>query len=538
MVSNKFRRSQERKERKEAEKFKKHQKDNIAKPKPKRKKWRVLRNNGSFDGIAFGSDYKIGNGGIIGLSCVGAIVIFFAMGLTLYPIQQEDTGGMEMCANAFCEWFDILTGADEYGAKQTPKEQVPESDRDFLPPSEFLIPFAEARSDDEPVCYSQACKRNHAETQAHFDDEDMQAKSLNEQIVDTKFKIEKTKDVIKIIEEKIREFKLDIPQLELDLLLMEKDLEDQQELVKEMRYEYDRMRYNYVDNDELFEFEEEYKQERNELDDMQFNYDKLENDIIRDNELLEKEEEMLKLAEIDLLMFMDDLTELKIQLHKIHRAGNLFAIRLSETCNTLIEQGMNEREVAVDVRDNWVYETKTEQICPTYRDLRDTFDNTLEPISGEFIDHGYDIRRDVSGYKEYWRYYYNLPNWKVITVDPDVDMMHRAMIIEIQASTFTFPADNQGQLNLARYDNGTMSERGYIYYKNVSINDECRHANVAPDMELVGKVLQHFMNECEDNLDYQRENIVTIPYISFDKMDSQWYQYISWLNNAIKEYGH
>ena len=134
----------------------------------------------------------------------------------------------------------------------------------------------------------------------------------------------------------------------------------------------------------------------------------------------------------------------------------------------------------------------------------------------------------------YWRYYYNIPNWKVITVDPDVDMLHRAMVIEIQASDFRYAADEkQHNLNIARFDNGTLNPRGYVYYENVSIDDECRHANVAPDIELVGKVLQHFMNECRDQLDYQSKNQVILPYISFDKMESQYYQYVTWLNCAI-----
>ncbi len=45
------------------------------------------------------------------------------------------------------------------------------------------------------------------------------------------------------------------------------------------------------------------------------------------------------------------------------------------------------------------------------------------------------------------------------------------------------------------------------------------------------------MAECEGDLDYVMEHRVTMPYISFDKMEHQWYSYISWLNNAIKEYG-
>ena len=546
MVNNKFRRSQERKERKDAEKFQKEQKSKREKPKHKQK-WRRL----SDGGIAFGNQYKIGRGGLIAFGCIGAIGVFFAVGLTLYPIQQEG-GGMEMCANAFCEWFDILTGADEYGAKQTPKEQVPLEDRDFLPPADtggagnsggFLFPlvkWADARGEDEPVCYSIACKRALEEgrlggAEEHFATEKEQEKTLNEQIVDVKYKIERTEDVIKEIEKKIRDFKLEIPKDELDLRLLEKDIEDQTDVTKELKYDYDRVRYNYHDKEELNEAEKLWKDEKKKLEDMQFNYDKLENDIERDNELLVKEEEYLKLAEIDLLMFIDELNELKIQLNKIHRAGNLFAIRLSETCNTLIKEGMNEREVIVEMKDNWVSETKTEQICPTYRQLADMFDNTLEPISGEFIDYDYDIRRAESGYDNYWRYYYNLPNWKVFTVDPDVDMIHRAMIIEVQASEFQYTPETQQQLNNMYFMNGTKSERGYVYYQNVSIDSKCRHANVAPDIELIGKVLTHFMNDCKDQLDYQKEKRVILPYIAFDKMESQYYQYVTWLNNAIRD---
>ena len=77
------------------------------------------------------------------------------------------------------------------------------------------------------------------------------------------------------------------------------------------------VRYNYHDKEELAEAEKLRKDQRKKLDDIQFKYDKLENDIIRDNELLDKEEEYLELAEIDLLMFMDDLNKLKIDLNKI-----------------------------------------------------------------------------------------------------------------------------------------------------------------------------------------------------------------------------
>ena len=545
MGKNKFRRSVERKEARDAEKFKHNQKRVNDKPK-KKQKWRTLHKDGRFDGIAFGSDYKIGNGGIIGLSFVGAIALFFVVGLTLYPIQQEDTGGMEMCANAFCEWFDILTGADEYGAKQT-REQVPMEDRDFLPPSGgsgepsgFLFPlvkWADARGDDEPTCYSPACKAKHAEASEHFDTEEQQAKSINEKILEKKLQIKKTEDVIKIIEEKIREYKLEIPKDELELRLMESDLDDELEITKEMRYEYDRMRYEYSDKEEYLEYEEEYKQQKKKLSDLQFKYDKLENDIDRDNELLEKEEEYLVLAEVDLLMFIDELNEMKISLHKIHRAGNLFAIRLSETCNSMIKQGINTKEIAKIDENNWVYSKETVNVCPTYRELKDTFDNTLEPISGEFVDMGYDVRRADSGYSDYWRYYYNMPFWQVITVDPDNDMLERAMVITVAASEFRYVTEHSNELVLTKFENGTMTERAYTYYENIAIDQECRHATVAPDIELVGQVLKYFMEHCEGDRDFVMKNRIIMPYLSFDKFESQWYQYLLWLNDMIKQYG-
>ena len=545
MGKNKFRRSVERKEARDAEKFKHNQKRVNDKPK-KKQKWRTLHKDGRFDGIAFGSDYKIGNGGIIGLSFVGAIALFFVVGLTLYPIQQEDTGGMEMCANAFCEWFAILTGADEYGAKQT-REQVPMEDRDFLPPSGgsgepsgFLFPlvkWADARGDDEPTCYSPACKAKHAEASEHFDTEEQQAKSINEKILEKKLQIKKTEDVIKIIEEKIREYKLEIPKDELELRLMESDLDDELEITKEMRYEYDRMRYEYSDKEEYLEYEEEYKQQKKKLSDLQFKYDKLENDIDRDNELLEKEEEYLVLAEVDLLMFIDELNEMKISLHKIHRAGNLFAIRLSETCNNMIKHGINTKEIAKMDENNWVYSKETVNVCPTYRELKDTFDNTLEPISGEFVDMGYDVRRADSGYSDYWRYYYNMPFWQVITVDPDNDMLERAMVITVAASEFRYVTEHSNELVLTKFENGTMTERAYTYYENIAIDQECRHATVAPDIELVGQVLKYFMEHCEGDRDFVMKNRIIMPYLSFDKFESQWYQYLLWLNDMIKQYG-
>ena len=117
-----------------------------------KQKWRKLNDGG----VAFGNSFKIGRGGLIGFGVVGFIAVFMITGFLMFPPEVDGESGM--CANPFCEWVDVLTGADEYGAKQTPREQVPMEDRDFLPPPkddsnglDFFLPYAEARSLQEEL---------------------------------------------------------------------------------------------------------------------------------------------------------------------------------------------------------------------------------------------------------------------------------------------------------------------------------------------------------------------------------------------------
>ena len=56
-------------------------------------------------------------------------------------------------------------------------------------------------------------------------------------------------------------------------------------------------------------------------------------------------------------------------------------------------------------------------------------------------------------------------------------------------------------------------------------------------MELIGKVLKYFMEHCEGDRDFFMENRVIMPYLSFDKFDSQHYKFLKWLNEMIIKYG-
>ncbi len=169
--NRKQRRKMSKKERRK-ERKRQAEKDNKKMNKGVKQKWRRLNDGG----VAFGDSFKIGRGGLIGFGAVGFVIAFLAIGFTLYPISQQDGG---MCANPFCEWVDVLTGADEYGAKQTPRDQVPMEDRDFLPPPkddsnglDFFLPYAEARSLQEEL----ELQRQYFESLANLPEEDEEIK--------------------------------------------------------------------------------------------------------------------------------------------------------------------------------------------------------------------------------------------------------------------------------------------------------------------------------------------------------------------------
>ena len=86
---------------------------------------------------------------------------------------------------------------------------------------------------------------------------------------------------------------------------------------------------------------------------------------------------------------LEDVTEARVNANQQSQGDNKFInIVLSNTCLSMIEKGLPTK-------------------CPTYRDLM-IYDNTVKHVSGEFVDHGYDVKRESPMYKNYWKYYTHL----------------------------------------------------------------------------------------------------------------------------------
>ena len=210
-------------------------------------------------------------------------------------------------------------------------------------------------------------------------------------------------------------------------------------------------------------------------------------------------------AQDDLEIMLDELDELntqfdelRIEMFKAKTSDQFVSIRLSQTCLTLIKSG---------------HPTD----CPTYRELKEKFDNTDPRFSGGFVDYGYDIRRDNPTIKNYWNYYEQIPNWKIITVDPDAKMMQKGMLIEIA------PIDVVGKPHI---ETGTNFEKNEIYMEyDILINKECSHATVSPDIEIIGQAISQFINDCKDPLN----KVGTVPiYGDFRSLNP------GWLNSIIQ----
>mgnify|MGYP001403298233 CR=1 FL=1 len=109
-------------------------KDKAAKGiKTPRPKWRKLHDGG----IAYGDKFKIGRSGLIGFTITALVITYFAIALSSAEI--DDTGE-DMCANPYCEWVKIIFGSS----------------------GDMLIPWAEARDESEPECYTKLCQKNLA----------------------------------------------------------------------------------------------------------------------------------------------------------------------------------------------------------------------------------------------------------------------------------------------------------------------------------------------------------------------------------------
>ena len=543
----------------------KHKRPDKVKP-----KWRKLNDGG----YAFGDKFKIGRGGLIAFSCIGVVLLFFAVGLTLYPLEQQEGG---TCANPFCEWMDVLTGADEYGAKQTPKEQVPEEDRDFLPPDKIdemhdllptpslailphflelpeligggvtpiFLPHAEARGETEPVCYTPACFKNIGKTP---DGQGKETKSAdpNKEVQDAKDELEETENEIKRLEKLIGETDIRLAELRLEINILENEIEDQEDVVKDLRkqvrYAYDQVvtKEDTVIADEL---SDTFRDADKELKKLEKDLTKKMTERIDKNILLAGYKDELKIAEIYLPVVLDRVSGAKVDANLQYQEGQFISIQLSETCNTLIREGLNEAKVAMVDETGWVYDEEISQRCPTNQVLRDTFDNTIPGVSGEWVEYDNDIHREPSKYKDYWRYYKQMPAWQIITVEPDFDMYTRSAVIEVQARGFTYTSNIGSDNKTPSYTPGYVAMNGTVIlptktvHSNIIIDSKCKHITVAPDLALITEAVNHLMENCKDkNANLSNPITTQLPFLPPQVQDSEAWKYLKWLKDIAKTF--
>jgi hypothetical protein len=222
------------------------------------------------------------------------------------------------------------------------------------------------------------------------------------------------------------------------------------------------------------------------------------------------QEQEIILLDDELDQMLKDLSKARIKLNLVFRDFQFISVNLSRTCLTLIQ-----------------YELQTK--CPTYREMVPLFDNTLKNISGEFVDVGYDIKRLPAPLKDHWRYYEQVPEWRVVTVDADPTLFKRGVEIIIQAKDFTVIERAGAQDKSASYDSKTLE---MTTWKNIHVSKKCDSVSVGPDLKAIEAAILHVLNKCTTDLSEFKEVTVKEPTIIPKEQSAHW-QYFQWLKNVI-----
>jgi hypothetical protein len=296
------------------------------------------------------------------------------------------------------------------------------------------------------------------------------------------------------------------------LFTRESDLEDAEEEYKDAKREYRHATDVRVQNADDIKMQDDAKEK---FDDATKQLKIAQKEYAIEQNRYDKQMTDLREAKNEIIILQDslgdalrDVTDARLQANKQAQGDNKFInIVLSNTCLSMIEKGLPTK-------------------CPTYRDLM-IYDNTVKHVSGEFVDHEYDVKREKPMYKNYWKYYTQHPEWKIITVDPDPAIMDRGVTITIQASEFTY-LENIKSINKTPSYNATGLER--YEWHNVKYYDNCRNVMIAPDMDLLPDVINNIWNDCEK----QEPSIIELFFDDFETKDSQWYAYATWLKDAME----
>lgn len=546
-----MRRAEADERRKEKEKIKdKKEKEerkinNERKPRPTN-----YRRDSNGNIILFGNIKVSRMSGVV-FGIIAAIAVFFAVVSTGVGDMEYETISYDACLMIdfndsmcaleykFCHEFADGTTECKYAEtnpwSDTDKDETkwaPE-EQDFLPPpklppTEFLLPFAEARGPDEPACYTcddkgesnKTGEENNLWSRSDITISEQAAKALaeltpektNKTVKELRQELDDLELEMNKLEKQVQLWILEEPKLRTERWVAESAMEDAEDVFKDKQKAYRHIMDVRVQNTEDIRQQEialkEFKAAARTLQTAEKEYEfavryydeETEAHYERENELAQLEDRLDEL--------LDELNEARLASNLSHRDYQFVTISLSDTCITMIEND---------------YPTK----CPTYRTLYHTFDTSIPLISGQMEDLGHDLKRGEPKYDNHWKYYEQMKDWKVIIVDPDHEVKNRAVNIVVQPNTFDY-VENIKSPNKNESYSSENSER-YIW-KNMKVT-QCRDAIVAPDLESIATVVEHVMSKCTTDLN-QKETIQIMP-TPYIKEDSPSWNFFQWLNNAM-----
>jgi len=242
------------------------------------------------------------------------------------------------------------------------------------------------------------------------------------------------------------------------------------------------------------------------LDAAKENYNKLKWKLYEIENKKESIEEKIDKLEIELEIKETTLEKL-IKIQSSPTRYQNVGIVLSGVCISMIEHGNNKN-------------------CPTYSQLFENFDNTNPLVSGTFETTTNDIKRNDPQYENHWKWYEHKDYPTIVMVDPDVEFKNRNITIEIQSRGFY-------SFNLFENHKQAWDGRTITTFEDVKFSHDCKTIIVAPDMELINRVVGYAITGCQGEFEIDPN----IKYIK--KTQKPWtspYPYDVWLESIKENY--
>ena len=405
--------------------------------------------------------------------------------------------------------FDPFVDLPDLGDRFTEEEQ------DFLPPTEsgqgsgggswsgqFILPFAYGQMDDFGITFLE-------------DDLPEGKEDLTNHVKQLKLDLEVLENKMTDVERDLQGWNIEEAKLRNDKFTAETIFEDAEEDLEfaEKTYRHAQDMTIRSNDDRLFQdaaFADYKLQVR-----LFVNVEKTWNIAINAHDIgftahRAQEQELIKLNdELDALLI--ELTATKTKLNLTFRDFQFISVNLSKTCLTLIEYGLQHN-------------------CPTYREMVPQFDNTLRYVSGDFVDVGYDIKRLPSPLKDHWKYYEQVPEWRVVTVDADPSLFKRGVEITVQAKDFMVIERAGAADKTASYNSDTLEQ---TTWKNIHVSKKCDSVTVGPDLHTIEAAILHVLNKCTTDLSEFKEVVKKEPTIIPKEQSAHW-QYLKWLSELVK----